>query len=79
MHEAERARNSITKLIYEQLFEFIISKINNSINSKEHTFIDIYDIAGFGKYKFIILCFSFFIFIDKSIHNMAMAIILQNI
>lgn len=63
---AIKNKNSLAKLLYDFLFQFIMSAINKSLRGlslKQSAYIAVLDIAGFGMYNFELICRSFiFIF-----------------
>lgn len=61
VQEAINARDALAKAIYSNLFDHIVSCINQSIPFKASSYyIGVLDIAGFGKFFFYmsILCIS---------------------
>lgn len=50
IHEANNARDALAKAIYSNLFDFIVSRINQSIPFQASSYyIGVLDIAGFGE------------------------------
>lgn len=69
-YEAKRARDSIAKSIYKDLFHLLVHKMNN-IESESSNFIGILDIAGFGLFFFKKkINFSFALFFHENCINL---------
>lgn len=53
VYEANNARDALVKAIYNNLFDYIVNRINKSIPFQASSYyIGVLDIAGFGKYLF---------------------------
>lgn len=47
--ETSHARDGLVKIIYDRLFEFLVTSVNKAIpQSNKSTYIGLLDIAGFG-------------------------------
>jgi len=75
--EAQNARDALAKAVYARLFDYIVSRVNQSLPfSSSKSFIGVLDIAGFGNthpYKIdchviMSLCSLLFIASTKYIH-----------
>ena len=50
MTEAQNARDALAKAIYARLFDYIVSRVNQSLPfTSSRSYIGVLDIAGFGK------------------------------
>lgn len=58
---AVRARDTLAKILYDGLFQFLITSVNKKIQSYEQpcSYISFFDIAGFGKSFFMMKSFQF--------------------
>lgn len=56
---AVRARDTLAKILYDGLFQFLITSVNKKIQSYEQpcSYISFFDIAGFGKSFFMMKSF----------------------
>ena len=58
--ETSNARDGLVKVIYDRLFELLVTSVNKAIpQSNKHTYIGLLDIAGFGMSTYFLISSSF--------------------